>query len=322
VQVAPGQSATTLWAVDAAASQLGTIGGADGVPSANTGAFSARGPLGVTLDAGGPQELDIAPAGAAYLSASAGGAHGLYAIDLATGAATALGATAMPLAGLAVLPAATISFGAPTASAGESAGAVTLTVSRGGDTAPAVSATWTASNGANGIVGFAAGQTSTAISVPIAADAVDEPDETVTVTLSRPSFHGAIGTAGATLTIVDDDPSPDGTAPRITLGGVPKSLAYAKLLARGIAVRTTPDEAVALEATLLGTARKARLSRFNLALATRRLPLAAGARTVTLEPSRRALRRPRRTVKLRVRVIATDAAGNRTTARRTVRLKR
>ena len=321
VHLPTNQTPTTLWAVAGATSQFGTIGGPDGVPSANGGVFTARGPIGVTLDPGSLQELDIAPGGAAYLSAAAGGVQTLYTLDLASGAATALGAAAMPLSGLAVLPAATISFDATSVSATESAGAATLTLTRSGDTAPAVSATWTASTGASGVVGFAAGQTSAAIAVPIAADALDEPDQTVTVTLSRPSFHGALGSAGVTLVIVDDDPSPDRAAPRIALGGVPRSVTYARLLARGIRVSTTADEAVAIEATLLGTTRRARLSAFNVALATRRLPLAAGTRTATLKPKRRALQRPRRTVKLRVRVVATDAAGNRATARQTVRLK-
>jgi hypothetical protein len=317
----PVASTPTLHAVAGATSQLGLIGGPNGVPSANGGVFTAVGPLGLALDAGTGQELDIAPGGTAYLGATVGGVHAIYRVDLAGGAATALGASPMPLTGLAVLPAATISFAAATASVAESAGAATLTLRRAGDTAPAVSVTWTASNGSGGTAGFAAGQTSATISVPVAADTVDEPDETVTVTLSRPSFHGALGTASATLTIVDDDPSPDVTAPGITVGGVPTSITYKKLRARGIAVRVTPDEPVAIEAALLATTRRARLSRFNLTLARRSLALAAGARSVKLKPSRRALRRPRRKVKLRVRVIATDAAGNSTRSTTTLRLK-
>jgi hypothetical protein len=88
-------------------------------------------------------------------------------------------------------------------------------------------------------------------------------------------------------------------------------------------VTVTPGEPATLEVALLGTTRKARLSAFNLTLAAKRLPLAAGARAVTLKPGRRTLRRPgRKAVRLRVQVTARDAAGNQRTVRRTVRLRR
>src|SRR5439155_15954122 len=55
-----------------------------------------------------------------------------------------------------------------------------------------------------GTVSFPAGTTTGQIVVPIAPDALDEPDETFTMTLTRP-VNAALGTATATGTILDDD---------------------------------------------------------------------------------------------------------------------
>ena len=49
------------------------------------------------------------------------------------------------------------------------------------------------------------GVTSLPISVPIIDDGIDEPDETVIVTLSNPSANVVIGDATGTGTIIDDE---------------------------------------------------------------------------------------------------------------------
>lgn len=96
---------TTLYGIDAGASQLVLQGGIDGVPSANTGVVSSVGPLGVTLDPAADGGFDISPWGTAYaaLSTQPGGS-GLYTVNLATGAAALVGGLPQALRSLAILP--------------------------------------------------------------------------------------------------------------------------------------------------------------------------------------------------------------------------
>ena len=60
-----------------------------------------------------------------------------------------------------------------------------------------------------GTLTFPAGTTSRSISVLVTGDTINEPDETIRVTLSRPT--NATGTPTATGTIGDDDPTPQAT---------------------------------------------------------------------------------------------------------------
>ena len=60
---------------------------------------------------------------------------------------------------------------------------------------------------AGGTLTFAPNETSKTIAVTVTGDRVDEPDETVVLTLSNPS-HATLGTATGTGTITDDDPAP------------------------------------------------------------------------------------------------------------------
>ena len=90
----------------------------------------------------------------------------------------------------------------------------TFTVTRSGDSSAAASATWTVSGGADasdfggtvpsGTVSFAAGETSTQVTITVSGDTALEADETFTVTLSNVT-GAAIGTASATGTIINDD---------------------------------------------------------------------------------------------------------------------
>ena len=97
--------------------------------------------------------------------------------------------------------------------------AFTLTVTRTGDTAGAVSATWTVSSSGGsaataddfdtvfptGTVTFADGETEQTVTINVAGDAVVEPDEGFDVTLSSPSAGAEIATASASGTIRNDD---------------------------------------------------------------------------------------------------------------------
>ena len=62
----------------------------------------------------------------------------------------------------------------------------------------------------SGALTFTAGQTSKTITVLVAGDDADEPDETIVVTLSNPT-NATISTATGTGTIADDEPTPSVT---------------------------------------------------------------------------------------------------------------
>jgi hypothetical protein len=114
-------------------------------------------------------------------------------------------------------------------------------------------------------------------------------------------------------------PGPDTAAPSIALAGVKAKLSFAALL-KGVTVKATPSEPAALDGELLGAAKSAKLASFNLTLATKALPLAAGQRTIKLKPPRKLLGSPTKALKLRLQVTATDAAGNAGVATRTIKV--
>jgi Ca2+-binding RTX toxin-like protein len=134
--------------------------------------------------------------------------------------------------------------------------------------------------------------------------------------------------APATVTVTQVVPGPpapgtaaDTRAPVVRLLGLPATIRRAALLRSGLRFRVSADERAALTGELLGTARGARIAAANLTLARRALPAAAaGTRTIALKPSRRLVGSAKRFT-LTVRVVATDAAGNRRTAQKTVRVR-
>ena len=112
----------------------------------------------------------------------------------------------------------------------------------------------------------------------------------------------------------------DTTRAQVVLAGVPRSLTRSRLL-RGFRVTLRPNEPAAFEVALTGTTRRASLASTRVLLLERSLPRAAGARTLTIKPSRAAFGRPRRTVKLTLRIVATDGGGNRTTVTRRIAVR-
>ena len=90
---------------------------------------------------------------------------------------------------------------------------------------------------------------------------------------------------------------------------------------KGVAVKVTPSEPAALTGELLGAAKKAKLASFTRTLAKKSLPLAGGQRTLKLKPKKRLVGRPSKAFKVRLRVTATDAAGNAGTATKTIKVK-
>ncbi len=112
----------------------------------------------------------------------------------------------------------TVALGAATASVAEGAGAITLTVTLSTASPVTVTVDYTTANGTatagsdytaqSGTLTFAPGVTTQLISVPIADDLSDEPNETFSVTLRGPS-GARLGTIpSTTVTITDDDAPP------------------------------------------------------------------------------------------------------------------
>jgi hypothetical protein len=303
---------TTLYGISATADSLVRIGGPDSIPSPNSGALTTIGALGVTAD---DVAMDISPTGIAY----AGLDSGLYTVNLTTGAATLVGATPAPLRGLAIVPAATVAFGAAGFTQPENAGAATISLTRGGSLNGTAAVDYTAGE-ASGRVTFASGETSKTFSVPVTDDKLDNTDRRVTLTLRAADALVSAG-AAATLTIADDDPAPDTKAPKATIKA-PPSTTRSSLTSKGVKATITVNEAAKLEVSLEGTPKTAVLSAaYGLTLASKTVN-ATGKKSVTLKPTRKLVGRPRRAFKVRIKVVATDAAGNRSTTTRTLTVKR
>ena len=114
-------------------------------------------------------------------------------------------------------------------------------------------------------------------------------------------------------------PAPDTTAPTAAVTGVPKRI-RTKALLRGLKVKVATDEPSAVQVQLLGSTSTARLARsYNLTLGQSSLPLGPGLRELKVKPNRRLVKRSRRFT-ARVQVTVTDAAGNRSTVTRAVRV--
>jgi hypothetical protein len=126
------------------------------------------------------------------------------------------------------------------------------------------------------------------------------------------------GTGGNAPDAVAQQYGADNTPPIIVLTGLKPRVSLAAFR-KGTRVRVTSNEAVQLEAALHGTVKSARLAAYELQLATATAALLTpGARTLTLRPKRRLVGTPRRAVKVRLRITATDAARNRRTLTRTI----
>lgn len=324
--------------------ESGMIGGWRGAPSANGGALSLSGRFGVTSKPGSRLGFDYSPfsagdpwdqqTGYVTLTTTSSSAE-LYRlqVNMVTGESLAfVGDLAAPLRAFAVLPAPTVQFATSSLSTAEQDRA-TVTVTRSGPAADTATVAYamadgTARNGddysaASGTLTFAPGETSKTFDVLLIPDQLPEADETVELSLRSPSAPLTLGTpATATLTIRDDD---DGiAAPRIALRGVPASIGLGALLRRGVAVTVTSSKPVGfLEVSLVGTTRKAQISqRGNLVLASAfRGPRSAAARTFMLKPPRRLVGHPTKGLRLRVKVVGLDAAGQRAEASKLLRVR-
>ena len=171
-------------------------------PSGNGEGETYLASVAVTTDAAGAGAFStsVTPAGGSFVTAPATDAAGNTSefsacLALVSNPAISIGdISADEAAGVATV---TVSIPAPV----PQDVSVTLTTGNGSATAPAdYTATMTT-------VVIPAGQQSVSVGIPIVDDALDEADETFTVTLSNPA-GGVLGVPQRTVTIVDNDPLP------------------------------------------------------------------------------------------------------------------
>lgn len=347
VNVAPTTPAgpTTLFVIDPTTDQLATQGGVNSTPSPNGGVINPVGALGVDAAATGAN-FDIAFDGKAYATLVVGGTPGLYAINTTSGAATLIGATSQQFDGLAIVPG-NAGFTTTSFSNSERSNA-TITVSRTGSTDFGATVKYATGGGSadpatdykatSGTLTFAPGEATRSFTVELTDDSVREDEETVGLSLSEPSSGLSLGTASSTLTIVDNDgpaappaptpPAADKTAPTVTLSTVRRSYS-SKAFKKGITVRVTTNEAASIEATLAAKVKRATAARarvlagaYNLELVGKKLSSGTGTRTIKLKPKASLFGSPRKSVKVKLRVVATDAAGNDRTVTKIITVKR
>ena len=174
----------------------------------------------------------------------------------------------------------------------------------------------------SGRVTFAPGETSKTFSVPVTDDKTDNPDRKIALSLRSADALVVAVNSGTTLTIADDDAAPDTKAPATTIKAPPSTTQFS-LGSKGVKATITVSEAAKLEVSLEGTPSTAVLSAaYGLTLASKTVNNASGTKSVTLKPSRKLVGRPRRAFKVRIKVVATDAAGSRSTATRTLTVNR
>ena len=184
------------------------------------------------------------------------------------------------------------------------------------------------------VLSFAPGETTKDVNVPIVADNASEPDESFRVALGSEA-NADVTRRQATGKIHNDDAPPapsapqqqqqprDDLAPGLTLGALPGTVSRAALLHNGLKLDVTLNEPVSLDVQLLARPRFLHGARSgDVVLARTKLALGSGKRTVKLKVLRK-LRRgfTRHPAQLRVSVLATDAAGNRTRVLKTVTVR-
>jgi hypothetical protein len=116
---------------------------------------------------------------------------------------------------------------------------------------------------------------------------------------------------------------PDTNGPEVTIKGVKRKVALEDLAA-GLKAKVTTDEPATLEARLSATARAVELAKARagatVILAEKSRGLGSGERQLKLKPKRSVLRGATRFT-AELRVIATDATGNRTTVKRVLKVR-
>jgi len=289
--LAPPFTLTTLWGIDVGSDRLVTIGGVNAeVPGGpNGGAVRNAGALGVAVDDASDAGLDVAPNGSAFASLTVGGQSGLYRIDLASGAATLIGAFPVEVR------------------------SVTIT---GPDNCPLVDSPDQADLDGDG--------QGDRCDADIDGDGVDNPAETARGTDPRKADSDGDGVNdGADACPAQKGSAPKGCdtrAPKITLQKTPKKLSLKKFFG-GVRSRIKVNESSSLDvALLIHTSSASAAKAGDLVLAEKHLKRSRKTRTVKLKPKRSLFGRTVLGFKVRLRVTATDAAGNKRTKTKTIRV--
>jgi hypothetical protein len=219
--------------------------------------------------------------------------------------------------GLAAQPAATTLIYAPP-TVPDAPAAVAATAGNG-----AATVSWAppASDGARRIAGYVITASSGAsVTTPDARTAMSfgglPNGHAVTFTVRAVNALGAgpVSAPSAAVTPV----APDTTAPTLKITGL-KSKLKLKAFLKGVTATLTPSESSSLAIDLLASATRVSLARsYNLTLASKSYGL-GGARKLKLKPSKTLVGKARRFT-VRLRVTATDAAGNRRTVTKTIRV--
>ena len=289
--IAPPGTLTTLYGIDVGGDRLVTVGGvgADAPGGPNGGTVRSAGALGVAVDDTSDAGFDIAANGSAFATLTAGGQPGLYSINLATGAATLIG----------VLPAELRSM--------------TIT---GSDNCPGVPGDDQADLDEDG--------QGDACDDDIDGDGVSNAAEQARGTNARDPDSDKDGVRDGD----DACPTQKGTAPRgcdrrapkIKLRKTPKKLTFKRFL-NGVRSRISVGEAASLDVTLLASLHSARAAKAgDLVLAEKHLKRSRRTRSVKLKPRRSLFGRASLPITVRLRVTATDVAGNRRTVTRKIRV--
>jgi hypothetical protein len=288
--LAPPGTLTTLYGIDVGADRLVTIGGigADG-GSPNGGAVRSAGQLGAAVDDVSDAGFDIAANGSAFASLTVSGQAGLYRINLAGGTATLIGA----------LPA--------------EVRELTIT---GPDNCPGVAGDDQADLDADG--------QGDACDDDIDGDGVSNSAETARGTDPRTADSDGDGVNdGADVCPTQKGTAPTGcdkTAPKITFKKTPKTLTFKRFF-HGVTTRIAVGEASSLDIALLASQSSARAAKAgDLVLAERHMKRSGKTRRVKLKPKRSLFGRTVLPIKVRLRVTATDAAGNQRTKTKTIRV--
>jgi hypothetical protein len=223
----------------------------------------------------------------------------------------------------------------PTVAVAENSGTATISVSRptgaGVASVDFATANGTATAGSDfgavtGRLDFGEGERTKTIAIPISTDAATEAPEAFTVRLSN-----AVGQAGldrpstATVSIADTTVpvvTPDTTASTNKIQSVKSSQKLATFL-KGVKGRVTTNEPVRLDVSLLAKVKSGvRLAAAgDLELASKSYKLSGSARNISLKPSKRLIGRATK-LTVRLKVVATDASGNRRTIFKTIRVKK
>jgi N-acetylneuraminic acid mutarotase len=140
----------------------------------------------------------------------------------------------------------------------------------------------------------------------------------VTFTVTATNSIGT-GPASAASNSVTPNAPPPPVTPSVSVSKVPSKISLKSFL-KGLGVTLTPNEPVSLDVSLLAFAKGATIARvYNLTLAEKILGISGSKSSVKLVPSRKLVGRAK-SFTVQLRIVATDAAGNRVTVTKTIKV--